>query len=206
MPSALQPLVEAARAGDRRALNDLARCVDRFVRIFSGSLSRRVRQSYGSTVDFVLEGLAEALSKLDEFEYRSDEEFYGWITRLIRSRIIDAERREGCQKRDGRPHRLTSRDGAPPSPDPTASAIVAAEEIRAAFANALLELQVNHPLEMDVLLLKIFEGQTWPEIRALLGLSSEKRARTLYARGLDLLRPQVERVLGREAYQEFLGF
>jgi RNA polymerase sigma factor (sigma-70 family) len=205
MSQTLKPLIDAAREGDRRALNELARCADRFTRIFRGSLSRRVRQVHGSTVDFVLEGLGEALSRLKHFEYQSDEEFYGWITRLIRSRIIDAERHERCQKRDGPVQPMPEHDLQPPSPDPTASTIVSREEIRTAFASALLELQVDHPQEIDVLLMKIFEGKTWSQIQALLGLSSEKRARTLYARGLDLLRPRVGAVLGKEAYRELLG-
>src|SRR6185295_8202133 len=80
MAEALRTLIETARKGDRQALNSLAGCVDRFVRIHSGALSNHLRKTYGSTVDFVLEGLAEALARLPEFEYRSDEQFYSWVS------------------------------------------------------------------------------------------------------------------------------
>ncbi len=205
MSEALRPLVEAAQAGDRDALNSLARCADRFVRLFSGSLSRQVRRAYGSTVDFVLEGMAEALSRLDEFEYRSDEEFYAWVTRLIRHRIVDAGRREGRDKRAGHPRGLQTDDGDAIAGDPSASRTVSAGEIRRVVADALLEQQVSHPEEMEVVLLKVFEGQSWPGIRGWLGLTSEKRARTLFVRGLDLLRPRIRDALGRDGFEEFLG-
>ncbi|MBI4602589.1 MAG: hypothetical protein HY721_11575 [Planctomycetes bacterium] len=204
MADTLRPLIERAKAGDREALSALAGCVDRFVRIFSGSLSQSVRRAYGSTVDFVLEGLAEALSKLEAFEYRSDEDFYAWAKRFIRNRIVDAGRREGREKRAGRPVVLGDHAGLVESPGPTASQIVCKEEVRAAAARAILELQVEHPREMEAVLLKVFEGQSWPELKDALGLSSEKRARTLFARGLEILRPHVERSLGPAVVAEFL--
>ena len=176
-----------------------------YLRIFHGTLSRSVRRAYGSTVDFVLEGLAEALSKLEGFRYTSDEDFYAWASRFIRNRIIDAGRKEARQKRAGRPEQLGDAESRIVSPDPSASRIVSEEELRDAAGKALLELQLEHPEEMEVVLLKVFEGQSWPEIKETLGLSSEKRARTLFARGIDILRPRVERSLGREAFREFLG-
>ena len=52
MADSLRPLIEAAKGGDAAAINQLAGCVDRFVRIFSGSLSQSVRRAHGSTIDF----------------------------------------------------------------------------------------------------------------------------------------------------------
>lgn len=204
MGEALRPLIEAAKSGDRKAVNDLARCVDRFVRLFSGTLSRYLRRTQGSTLDFVNEGLAEAMARIDQFEYRSDEEFYGWVARLIRSRILDALRREKRQKRDGRPFALDTHD-AVASPGPTPSQVISSVEVRDLLRSAVLELQIEHADEMEAVLLKIFEEQTWPEIQKAMELSSQKRARTLCARGLDLLRPRVEAAVGGSAFEEFLG-
>jgi DNA-directed RNA polymerase specialized sigma24 family protein len=190
----LRPLVEAAKGGDREALNKLAACADRFVRIFSGSLSRTVRRAHGSTVDFVLEGLAEAMARIGHFEYRSDEEFYSWVARHIRNRIISAARREHRVKRAARPGEL--RESAIEGPGPTGSGIVSDEEMRSAVGHAVIEAQVEHPEEMEAVLLKVFEGLSWPQIKEAMSLTSEKRARTLFARGIDLLRPIVERSLG----------
>jgi hypothetical protein len=49
---------------------------------------------------------------------------------------------------------------------------------------------------MEAVVLKVYEGLSWPELKDAMGLTSEKRARTLVARGLELLRPRVERALG----------
>jgi RNA polymerase sigma factor (sigma-70 family) len=205
MAEALRPLIEAAQHGDRKALNELAGCADRFVRIFSGSLSRHLRKTQGSTVDFVLEGLAGALADLDTFEYRSDEEFYSMISRTIRSRMADAWRREARQKRAGRPAPLGEGDLQPPGSEPTPSAIVSQNELHLEIGNAIVELQVGHPREMEVVTLKVFDGESWSGIRALLQLSSDRVGRTLFARGLELLRPRLKKVLGDGALDQILG-
>jgi DNA-directed RNA polymerase specialized sigma24 family protein len=205
MAEKLRPLIEAAQAGDRRALDALAGCVDSFVRVFHGSLSHEVRRSSGSTIDFVLEGLSDALGRLESFQYRSDQEFYAWVTQFIRHRILAASRNARRKKRAPRPFPLDSHASHIESPGPTASEAAAADEVRALVGKALVELQVDHALEMKVVLLKVFEGRSWPEIQGLLGLSSQKRARTLFAKGLDLVRPRIEQALGPQLFEGFLG-
>jgi DNA-directed RNA polymerase specialized sigma24 family protein len=211
MAEALRSLVEAARRGDRQALNALAGCADRFVRIFSGTLSSRLRQTCGSTVDFVLEGLAEALARLPGFEYRSDEQFYGWVADYIRGRIIDAGRREGREGRHGEDAKQAGMPVFPggriedmESPDPSPSSVTFVDEVRHAVGTAIVELQVERPLEMEVVVLKVFEDRTWSGIRDLLDLTSEKRARTLFASGIASLRPVVRKLLGKDSFEEFL--
>ncbi|MBI4600994.1 MAG: sigma-70 family RNA polymerase sigma factor [Planctomycetes bacterium] len=201
----MRPLIEAARSGDPRARNALAGCLERFLRLFSGTLTRQVRRAQGSTLDFVNEGLAEALARLGEFEYRTDEEFYAWVGRLIRSRMVDAIRREARKKRDGKPAAIEGGSAGPAARGPTPSEAVSAAEVRDVVRRALLELQVDHPQEMEVVLLKVFEDESWRSIQETLGLSSMKRARTLCARGLDLLRPRIEESLGPTAFEEYLG-
>jgi DNA-directed RNA polymerase specialized sigma24 family protein len=205
MAELLKPLIDAARSGDRDALNQLAQCADRFVRIFSGSLSHHLRKTCGSTIDFVLEGLAEALAHLSDFEYRSDAQFYEWVACYIRNRILNAARDEGRQKRAGRSVALGEDDQLVAGPDLTASSIVSAQEVRTAAGRAIVDLQLDHPEEMEAVVLKVYEGQSWPGIRQTMRLTSDKRARTLFARGIDLLRPQVEKTLGDVAFAEFLG-
>jgi len=205
MAEVLRPLVEASQKGDREALGALAGCVDRFVRIFSGSLSRRLRQSYGSTVDFVLEGLAEAMAKLSDFEYRSDEQFYAWVSAYIRGRIVDAGRRTERRKEVERDVPLGDDIEALPASDPTVSAVFSVREVRTVVGDAILSLQVTDPQEMEVVVLKVFEGKSWPQIRDQLDLTSEKRARTLFTRGIALLRPRLGRSLGNDAFGELLG-
>ncbi len=204
MSEELRPIVAAAQAGDREALERLGGCVDRFVRIFSGKLSRQVRRVHGSTIDFVLEGIAHALRGLDSFEYESDEHFYAWITRSIRGRIVDAWRGEERQKRAGRPLPIADGGYEPPAPDPTASRVVSESELRGVIGREVLSLHVDHPREMEVVVLKLFEGESWARIREILELSSDRRARTLFAHGIDLLRPGLGRSLGEDALQSAL--
>lgn len=205
MAETLRPLVLAAQAGDRRALNTLAGCVDRFVRIFSGRLSGRIRRSQGSTIDFVLEGLAEAFAHLADFEYKSDEEFYGWAAAHVRNRIAAAGRAESRLKRGAEPRTLGDEDAEVAAEATTASQILSDEEVRTALGRAVLELQVEHPEEMEAVLLRVFEERSWSELVEDMGLSSMKRARTLFAVGIDLLRPRVEQALGKAALWESLG-
>ena len=205
MAEALRPLVLGAQAGDRRALNTLAGCVDRFVRIFSGRLSGRIRRSQGSTIDFVLEGLAEAFAHLGDFKYQSDEEFYGWAAAHVRHRMAAAGRAEARQKRGSDPHDLGDEDAQVESQAPTASQVLGDEEMRTALGRAVLELQVEHAEEMEAVLSRVFEERSWSELVEDMGLSSAKRARTLFASGIDLLRPRVEKMLGKSALWETLG-
>ncbi len=206
MSDKLRTIVEAAKTGDRQALNVLAGCVDRFARIFHGKLSRTLRQGYGSTIDFVLEGLAEAFADLESFEYRSDEEFYGWASQYIRHRIASAGRDASRQKRGKESTQPLEGEAVDvEADDPTASGLLANFEVREATASALLELQVDHAEEMEAVLLRVFEDQSWSEMRHTLGLTSDKRARTLFAKGIDRLRPRVEKAFGKPALADLLG-
>jgi RNA polymerase sigma factor (sigma-70 family) len=205
MTDQLKPLIAKAQAGDQQALNQLSGCVDRFVRIFHGSLSRRVRVAYGSTIDFVLEGLAEAMAHLGELEYRSDEDFYAWAAAHIRHQLVDAARHEGRKKRAGHPAPLADSDDHVAAAGPTPSEAISEEEMKNAVGHALLELQVEHPQETEAVLLKVHEGRSWPEIQELMGLTSVKRARTLFARGVDLIRPRVARRRGKPFVEDLLG-
>ena len=204
MAELLRPLIEAARNGDRDALNRLAGCVDRFVRIFSGTLSRQMRKGYGSTIDFVLEGLAEALSRLDRFEYRSDEQFYGWISSCIRSRIVDVARREGRAKRAERPGFLDEQALAVEAADPRPSTRIAAGELRERLGRAIVDVQVDHPQEMEAVILKVYDEQSWPAIREQMNLSSDRRARTLFAHGMAHLQGRLENELGGAVLDDLL--
>ena len=53
--------------------------------------------------------------------------------------------------------------------------------------------------------MKIFEGYSWAMIQEWQNLGSTKRARTLYARGIDLLRPHVAKSVGDSEFQKLLN-
>lgn len=205
MPELLRPIIARAQSGDREALNTLAGCADRFLRMFSGSLPRQIRRTSGSTIDFVMEGLAVAFAELASFEYRSDEQFYAWVSRTIRSRMIDAWRREATKRRGGRPISLSEEGVDAVSCEPDAASAAAGGELREAVARAILDLHVEQPLEMEVVVLRYFEDESWEMVRSLLGLSSVKRARTLFAAGLDKLRPRLGALASGEDAAHALG-
>jgi len=71
--------------------------------------------------------------------------------------------------------------------------------------SSILEVQASHPQEMEVVVRKVFEEETWPQIRAALELSSDKRARTLFVKGLERLRSLVEERLGTRSFEQLLG-
>ncbi|MBI4602837.1 MAG: hypothetical protein HY721_12845 [Planctomycetes bacterium] len=202
MSEELRPIIEAAKRGDREALNLLGGCADRFLRIFSGRLSRRVRRACGSTADFVLEGLADALARLPAHEYRSDEAFYAWVGQHIHHRIIDAHRAEGRKKRGDEPLPLDGLEGCgsrgPAAAGPSPSEEASAAEAHSRLGEAILAVQVEHPREMEAVVLRVFEGSSFPEIRERLSLDSERCARLLFLRGLDQLRPRVRRLAGSD--------
>ena len=89
--------------------------------------------------------------------------------------------------------------------DATPLQIISGVEVRQVVGDAILHLQIAYPEEMEAVLVRVFEGQSWDGMQKWMGLSSPKRARTLFARGVFLLRPQVEKALGRSAFLEFVG-
>jgi DNA-directed RNA polymerase specialized sigma24 family protein len=120
--------------------------------------------------------------------------------------MVDALRREERRKRAGRPGLLDELEcDAVDRRTPTPSEVASAAEIRELVKRALLELQLTHPDEMEAVLLKVFDGESWTTIQECLGLSPVKRARTLCARGLDLLRQRVEGLVGDGALGTYLG-
>ena len=95
-------LVERARAGDRRALEDLVvlhlPALRAFVRVQAG---RELRDKE-SCSDLVQSACREVLADLSEFEYREEAGFRRWLFRAAERKILDRARFHGREKRDAK--------------------------------------------------------------------------------------------------------
>ena len=103
------PLIDAARAGDSRALQSL-------VEHFYPTVSRMVHRSMAadlrlkkpwiaslfSTGDVVQEVFQSVLRSLESVESTSEEAFVGYLAMLVRNRLIDSVRFHEAARRDGR--------------------------------------------------------------------------------------------------------
>ena len=95
-------LVERARAGDRRALEDLVvlhlPALRAFVRVQAG---RELRDKE-SCSDLVQSACREVLADLSAFEYREEAAFRRWLFRAAERKILDRARFHGREKRDAK--------------------------------------------------------------------------------------------------------
>jgi DNA-directed RNA polymerase specialized sigma24 family protein len=95
-------LVERARAGDRRALEDLVvlhlPALRAFVRVQAG---RELRDKE-SCSDLVQSACREVLADLSGFEYREEAGFRRWLFRAAERKILDRARFHGREKRDAK--------------------------------------------------------------------------------------------------------
>lgn len=113
----------------------------------------------------------------------------GWLRRATESVIIDRWRAA-----EARP-RLVREDGANAPADHVTDATTAmTPEARAAIRSALLHLSEQQRL---VLMAKFYEGLTFAEIAAELGVSVST-AKTHYIRALETLRPCLRPIIAQE--------
>lgn len=203
-------LIDAAKAGDKRALADLVEeyqnAVYRFGRAMCGSSE--------DAKDVLQETLITALQKVGEF--RGDASFRTWLYTIARSHC-SRKRRKGNREilaRDDLEHNTREvADSAPLAADE----LVAATE-RSQVAAAIAELE---PMYKEVLVLRDIEGLTAPEVAQTLGITvqavksrlhrARAKVRELLALALDSERerppgcPDVVGMLSRSLEGELKG-
>lgn len=95
-------LLRASRAGDRDALEALLQHhlpgLRAFVRVKMSPLLR-AKESAG---DLVQSACCEILTALDDFEYRGEDAFRGWLYTAVWHKVLNKERAAREQKRDAR--------------------------------------------------------------------------------------------------------
>lgn len=161
------PLVEAARAGDRAAF---ARLYQRYARVVHGILLARVPP--GDVDDLVQDVFLRALAQLRTLRHASL--FAAWLGAIARNRARDYHR--GAAR-----HVLL--DELP----------AAASQRHADAAHAALQALCRLPeTYREILILRLVEGMTGPEIAARTGLTPGSVRVNLH-RGMKVLRERLGR-------------
>lgn len=175
--------LDAARRGDEGAL---ARLTDRFYPTVQKLVHRRLAQDLRlsrpwltarfSTGDVVQEVFQSVIVDLESFRGRTEDAFVGYLTMVIRNRIVDAIRFHEADRRDGRRMRpMDDLDMPGPEGDPAAE--VASGEMVERLHIALQSFDTPTQL----LLRGRIEGTaTFPELAAQLGLETESGARRAF--------------------------
>ena len=176
--------LQAAREGDSEALTALfERFYPRVERMVHRSLARDLRTSRPwlrtrfSTGDVVQEVFRSILQDLGAFAGTTEAAFAGYLTMLVRNRLIDAIRHHEAARRDGRRTYVPEEIEEPASQrDGPATDLVSAEEVEV-FNSVMSSFE-----ERDRLLLRArLEGQaSFQELADQLGFSSSYAARRAF--------------------------
>ena len=163
-PSGDAVLVARARAGDRHAMTELYR---RYSRMIHGILLARVAAPEAD--DLVQEVFVHAIGRLGSL--REPAAFGGWLAMVARNKAVDHHRR--AKKGE----RLEDEHAAPGAS--------ATKRLRA--KEALEAIRRLPEAYREVLVLRLVEGMTGPEIAARTGLTPES-VRVNLCRGMKMLR------------------
>lgn len=179
-----QETLAVARAGDKEAINELfASFYPQVHRAVHMSLATDLRQgrdwlaSRFSTGDVVQEIFCSVLGNLNSFGGSTEQAFTGYLSMVIRNRIIDAVRYHEAERRDGR------RTGHELKPELHPSINVA--PIDEALTNENAELYQSALLALDererLLVRARFEDTaTFQELSERLGYANEAAARRAF--------------------------
>ncbi len=179
-----QDALSAAQAGDQEAINDLFTWFYPRVRqIVHKSLATDLRQGRGwlaarfSTGDVVQEVFWSVLGNLKSFGGDTEHAFVGYLSMVVRNRIIDAVRHHQAEMRDGR-------RGAPELHESQHSSPVATpldEALLTEDAERYQEALQGFPEREQLLLRARFEeSATFEELAEQLGYSHEASARRAF--------------------------
>ncbi len=184
-PANIGPLLTAARAGDRGAMDEL------FLRFYPSvrnmvhhSLATDLRRkrpwlaAMFSTGDVVQEVFQSVIRDMEHFDGESEGAFVAYLVTLIKNRLTDAIRFHEAMRRDSRraPHAGDSLDDqAAESRDP--AEIAAAEEQLRRYTRALATLG---PRERTLLRERLHGTTTFAELAQQFGYPSEDAARKAF--------------------------
>jgi RNA polymerase sigma-70 factor (subfamily 1) len=183
--------VQAARSGDKEALNHLlARYLPWVRQTVALRLGRPLREC-ADLEDIVQESLIDAFRALDQLAVGSEGRFRHWMAQIVLNNVRDQQRRNRSQMRDtARACRLDSRPASratidPPARDATPSEVAQANELEESVEQAMLGLTATH---REVIVLRDRCGMDYAEIAEQLGFKNGDTARALYNRALARLR------------------
>jgi RNA polymerase sigma-70 factor (ECF subfamily) len=171
------PLLDAARAGDRRALDDL--CARHRGRLLAFVASRLGEGLAATPEDVVQETYLEAVRKIDGFEPQGPSAFYRWLVAIARFKVAETIRARQARKRALEAplaHEPAARQTSP-------SARAGKAEGAALLARALDGIE---PAQAEAIRLRYLEGLSILEAADRME-RTEAAVKALVARGLDAL-------------------
>ncbi len=173
-------LLDAARLGDRQALDDLyARHAGRLLGFIRVSMSQPLA-GRTSAEDILQETLLESARKIDSFEARGPFSFYRWLVEIARYKLSEA-RRAGRAKKRALETRLAT--DAQLGNSATPSRFAMADEGAARIEAALAKLPER---QAEAVRLRYLGGLSLAETAERLE-STQPAVKALVSRGLDAL-------------------
>ena len=163
-PRVVTQLIEHARSGDHRALDELLPHVYGELRRIAGRYVRRERQGGTLQATALVHEAYLRLSKDTDLSFENRAHLLGIAARAMREILVDRARARGAQKRGGRDVRITLDEGM--------LADAAGQVDTLALHAALEKLAALDPQQERIVELRFFGGLTIEETAAALDLSS----------------------------------
>jgi RNA polymerase sigma-70 factor (ECF subfamily) len=180
-------LVRSAQRGDGAAFEELVRRTSRlaFARLYLETGDSHLSE------DLLQETLLTAFRSLDQLTEPA--KFRAWLLRIAQNRAIDAARRNLRQKRlAGRSEQVALANQASGQAQPDEEA--ERSELRQQVLGVLRTLPEEYRLPLTM---RYLSGANYETIQTQMGLTNGS-LRGLLHRGMNLLRAELERVLGKE--------
>lgn len=195
--NSFEELLQAARAGDRDALNRIiSECRDYLLLVANQELDQELQGKMGAS-DLVQQTIAEVPAHLQQFCGNSRDEFLGWLRQALHNDLRDARRRyKSSQRRDvSRERGLEDSAGVQRSlPDPvvTPASQAILNEQSQILNDAMAQLP---PIQQQIIQLRNWSQLSFVEIAEQLNLSPDAARKSWYraiVKLQELLRPQFE--------------
>jgi RNA polymerase sigma-70 factor (ECF subfamily) len=196
-PSSSEQLLAEARAGQAESLGALLERYRDYLQLLAqAQLGDRLR-ARANPSDLVQETFLQASRHFGQFRGTSEEEWRGWLRRILRRRLLRLVRKHlAARKRAAGREVAFAPEGstaAPPggqgalvSPHSSPSAQAGRREVAALVADRLARLPAPY---RDVLVLRHLQGLGFPEVARRMG-RSPGAVRILWLRALERLRQQ----------------
>jgi RNA polymerase sigma factor (sigma-70 family) len=134
-----------------------------------------------STQDIVHEVLVAVIAGLEDTSFDNPEMFYGYLSTVVRHRILDAVRFHEASRRDSRKSIASETAGisniASPSQDVTPTLAASIGERASLVREALDALTERHRIMLEM---RLMQDATFPQIKDALGYSSDETARQAF--------------------------
>lgn len=178
--------MRAATRGEPEAQDLLYRRYAGFVRAAARRLlGPGIRRRYDS-VDVQQSVIADLLSDLRAFDFRSRAAFEAWLLACTRNKVT--RRAKKCLDRTGRAREMGLADSGSPEPHARGTDAVDSLALREDAARVRAAIATLPATDAAVVRLVVEERRTFADVAAKTGLRSADAARKRYARALNALR------------------